>query len=231
MSDPAEFDQYASSYDDDLAAALAATGESKEYFAKRRIEWTAKRLRSLGQTPAHIVDFGCGMGDSYPIWAATAPNIKYTGLEVSESLLQLARTQQTSPACEFSLMSDFQESNFADIVYCNGVFHHIPPEERNRSLSIVHRVLKPGGYFALWENNPWNPGTRYVMAHCAFDRNAKTLSVLNASNLLRSNGFQIVLRDSLFLFPQALALLRPLERMFVRLPIGGQYLMFCRKAS
>jgi hypothetical protein len=23
--------------------------------------------------------------------------------------------------------------------------------------------MRPGGVVALWENNPWNPATRYVM--------------------------------------------------------------------
>ena len=41
---------------------------------------------------------------------------------------------------------------------------------------FVRQGLRPGGVFALWENNPWNPGTRLVMRRIPFDRNAVLLS-------------------------------------------------------
>ena len=63
-----------------------------------------------------------------------------------------------------------------NLAYCNGVFHHIPLVERSAAVACVNRALRAGGLFALWENNPWNPGTRYVMAHCDFDRDAITLT-------------------------------------------------------
>jgi len=38
-------------------------------------------------------------------------------------------------------------------------------------------------------NNPWNPGTRYVMSRCEFDEDAITLSPPQCRKLLRSSGF------------------------------------------
>ena len=37
-------------------------------------------------------------------------------------------------------------------------------------------ALLTGGVLALFENNPWNPGTRLVMKRIPFDRNAQTIS-------------------------------------------------------
>ncbi len=38
------------------------------------------------------------------------------------------------------------------------------------------RALPPAGWNIFFlENNPWNPGTRYVMAHCAFDEDAEMI--------------------------------------------------------
>ncbi len=54
------------------------------------------------------------------------------------------------------------EDGSVDVAYCNGVFHHIAPDERPRR-SRRSGALRPGGVFALFENNPWNPGTRLVM--------------------------------------------------------------------
>jgi SAM-dependent methyltransferase len=116
-------------------------------------------------------------------------------------------------------------------VYCNGVFHHIEPADRPCALASIHRALMPGGYFAFWENNPWNPGTRLVMHRIPFDRDAKTLSAPQARRLLHGAGFDVISTDFLFLFPRALATLRPLETRLTQLPAGAQYMVLCRKRA
>ena len=40
----AEFDSFAAGYDEDLARGLALTGEGKDFYARRGIEWLAGRL-------------------------------------------------------------------------------------------------------------------------------------------------------------------------------------------
>jgi hypothetical protein len=87
----------------------------------------------------------------------------------------------------------------------------------------------PGGVFALWENNPWNPGTRYIMSRVPFDKDAITMTPPETRRLLRATGFEIVRTDFLFVFPHLLRVLRPLERLLARLPLGGQYLVLARK--
>ena len=41
-------------------------------------------------------------------------------------------------------------------------------------------------------------------------------------------SIEIVETDFLFIFPRALRLFRPLERLVSRLPLGGQYMVLCR---
>lgn len=43
-------------------------------------------------------------------------------------------------------------------------------------VDLVRRSLRPGGVFAFWEINPWNPGTRHVMSRIPFDRDAIMLT-------------------------------------------------------
>ncbi len=81
----------------------------------------------------------------------------------------------------------------------------------------------------MWENNPWNPGTRYVMSRIPFDRDAVTLTPREARALVRANGFDIVDTTFLFIFPRALRWLRALEPPLARLPFGAQYQVLCRK--
>jgi SAM-dependent methyltransferase len=118
-----------------------------------------------------------------------------------------------------------------DLVYCNGVFHHIPLGERNSSLDYIRRCLRPGGIFALWENNPWNPGTRYVMSQCSFDQDAIAIPATEAKHLLQALGFQVISVHYLFFFPRFLKLFRSLEPLFSRLPFGAQYQILGKKAA
>jgi SAM-dependent methyltransferase len=116
-----------------------------------------------------------------------------------------------------------------DLVYCNGVFHHIPPVERAGAVNYILRCLRPGGIFALWENNPWNPGTQYVMHRCDFDRDAVKISPPGAVRMLRSGGFEILRTDYRFFFPRTLSWLRSLEPALAKVPVGGQYQVLARK--
>src|SRR5262245_46421534 len=65
--------------------------------------------------------------------------------------------------------------------------HDVRGHAVSERVDIVFRAVRPGGLFAFWENNPWNPGTRYIMAQCEFDRDAMMLSTGQAERLL-SNG-------------------------------------------
>ncbi len=116
------------------------------------------------------------------------------------------------------------------MVYCNGVFHHIPPAQRAQTVNYIWHSLRPGGLFALWENNPWNPGTRYVMSKIPFDHDAITLVPPEARDLLRQGGFEIIRTDFLFLFPKPLKSLRWIEPWLRAMPLGGQYQVLCRKS-
>jgi hypothetical protein len=96
-------------------------------------------------------------------------------------------------------------------------------------VDYIYRSLRPGGWFALWENNPWNPGTRYVMSQCAFDRDAVTLTPPEAARLLQAGGLRVLRTDFLFVFPRFLKFLRVMEAGLARLPLGAQYQVLCRK--
>jgi SAM-dependent methyltransferase len=127
------------------------------------------------------------------------------------------------------LLSQYQPSEQIDLAFCNGVFHHIPLNERPAAVNFVHRSMRPGGLFALWENNPWNPGTRYVMSRVPFDRDAITLTPPEARRLVQAGGFEILRTDFLFIFPRVLRWFRGLESLVSRLPLGAQYQVLCRK--
>jgi SAM-dependent methyltransferase len=229
MSNPeAGFDAFATSYDQDLARGLALSGESKDFFAAGRLARTAERLTALGVTPVEVLDFGCGTGSATPHLAASFPGARLTGVDTSEASLELARGAYPRGEVRFLSPEELPTSTRFDLVYTNGVFHHIPPAGRAEALAWIARHLAPGGVLALWENNPANPGTRLVMRRIPFDRDAVMLWPREARQRARAAGLAPLGTDFLFFFPNTLRLLRPLERHLLKLPLGAQYGLFAR---
>jgi SAM-dependent methyltransferase len=229
VNDNSKFDQFASCYDEALTRGLRISGESKEYFARRRIEWLKRCLARLGGAPQTAMEFGCGSGSTVPI-LLELPGIQWAiGVDVSKGLLDVARKSFGSERTRFIHLSEYHPIGEIDLVYANGVFHHIAPPERDAAMRYVYRCLGPGGIFALWENNPWNPGTRLVMKRIPFDKDAITLNVFDANRLVSAVGLEIVRTDFQFIFPRALNWLRGLEAPFSRLPLGAQYQVLARK--
>jgi SAM-dependent methyltransferase len=231
MSDTSQFDKYAETYDVELNQALAVSGEDKNYFALKRVTWLRRCLRLLREQPRSAIDYGCGMGDTAALLRKIFNVDLVVGLDVSLRLLERARLQHESDSCKFLEFHDYVPQANVDMIYCNGVFHHIPPAERSSSLDYIRRCLRPGGLFALWENNPWNPGTRYVMSQCSFDRDAIMISSPEAARLLRAQGFHVIGIHFHFFFPRFLKLFRFLEPYISHIPLGAQYQILCRKPA
>jgi SAM-dependent methyltransferase len=225
----AEFDSFADSYDRDLGEALAASGENRSYFARGRVTWMADIVRRMGSKPQRLMDYGCGTGSTTTLLLEALGAEAAVGVDLSMRSLEVARKSYGSERLQFLPIAEYAPAGKVDLAYCNGVFHHIPPAKRSEALRFVHRSLCKGGLFSCWENNPWNPGTRHVMAHCAFDKDAVTLSPPEAKQLMRSEGFTILRTDFLFIFPRFLKLARPAEKFVSKLPLGAQYQILCEK--
>ena len=225
------FDSYAQQYDACLNQALSVTGEDKDFYASARVDWTARCLERLGVRPGSALDFGCGIGTTAPLLLSELKCGTVMGVDASPKTIEQARQRQASPQIQFTLLQDFPPRGELDCAYCNGVFHHIGVADRLGALGVIRDALRPGGIFALWENNPWNPGTRYVMSRCAFDEDAIRISPASARRMLRAAGFRVLRTDFLFFFPKSLALLRPLERFLHKVPLGGQYQVLCQKPA
>jgi SAM-dependent methyltransferase len=223
------FDDFAVNYDEALAQGISVSGETKDYFAQGRVSWLARRLTELDEHPQHILDYGCGTGTGTRFLVEQYPSATVLGLDISPYSLEIGRRLHASSRVQFDLTHEYQPAGEMDIAFCNGVFHHIPLDERAKAVQLVWSSLRPGGLFSFWENNPWNPGTRYVMSRIPFDRDAIPLSPPVARRLLGGGGFEVLRTDYLFVFPRSLKILRKLEPSLVSLPFGAQYLVLCRK--
>ena len=226
----AEFDAYAAQYDEALTQGISVSGEDKHYFAEGRVVWLRGALEKMGLRPQSVLDYGCGTGSAAPFLLERLGAASVLGVDVSSRLIERATQTYGSDKVRFATLVDCPPQGNFDLAFCNGVFHHIPLNQRDNAVKYVLQSLKPGGLFAFWENNPWNPGTRYVMSRIPFDKDAITLTPPEARRLLQSNGFEIISTNFLFIFPKSLGFLRGLEPPLARLPLGAQYQVLCRKA-
>jgi len=224
-----EFDNYAQSYDAALNEGLALSGESKSYFAEGRVHWLARCLAQREFDPASVLDFGCGTGTSTPFLLDILGAKSVVGLDVSPSSVEIAARTHGAKNTRFALCSEYEANGEIDLAFTNGVFHHIPPADRPAALRQVNAALRPGGLLAFWENNPWSPGTRWIMSRIPFDRDAVLVWPQGARRLLRQAGFNILLTHFAFIFPGFLRRLRWLEPHVRKLALGGQYLVLARK--
>jgi SAM-dependent methyltransferase len=236
MRDPentsARFDRFHSEYDETLARGLSVSGEDRLYFARGRLAFLARCLREAGlRPPFSVLDFGCGTGAATPFYFEELGVERLVGVDVSERSLEVARQRHGSESARFVALRDYSPRGQFPLAFCNGVFHHVPPPERAGLVRLLRDSLSPGGLFSLWENNPSNPGTRYIMSRVAFDRDAVTLSSREAARMVAAGGLEVRRTDYLFIFPRALKALRFLEPPLAKVPLGGQYQVLCRRPA
>lgn len=215
-------------YDEMLNRGIRLSGEDKRFFMTGRIRDLQHRLPATFR-PRRILDFGCGLGDTSRLLADTFPEAEVIGVDTSVKALNHAESKYGCSQVSFSSLDAFCETSTIDMCYVNGVFHHVTQEQRLQVVKMIHKALLQGGYFALFENNPWNPGTRLVMRRIPFDRDACPLTPLATRRLLRDGGFSCLTTRFLFYFPRPLAFLRFAEPWLVRLPLGAQYYVLAVK--
>jgi ubiquinone/menaquinone biosynthesis C-methylase UbiE len=224
-----EFDKFATNYRAEQTKHLTPTGENSQYFAQLKAqklkEWSNKyRLAS----PQKILDFGCGDGImSYEV-KKLFPSTQLYGVDPSFESIELAK--KNVPNAHFYTSGttlSFFESNMFDIIYCAGVFHHIPFDEHDHYLQELHRVLRPGGIIVLFELNPFNPGTKFIFIGHPMETNAKMLTPWYTKKVTTSIGY----KETIFycFFPKFLQALRPLEQWLTKLPLGGLYATITQK--
>jgi hypothetical protein len=52
------------------------------------------------------------------------------------------------------------------------VFHHIEPEFRPKAIRDISELLRERGNIFIFEHNPFNPITNYLVKTCIFDADA-----------------------------------------------------------
>lgn len=221
-------------YDERLNAALKGTGFRQETVLLPKLRFCAE-VRSARWPGREIrfLDYGCGPGRlTERFHEYLGAKSVYTGFDVDAASLAEARRLCGD---RFRFLGAPERDSLApgqfEIVFASGVFHHIPPAERTAVLNFLRELLAPDGAIVVWEHNPANPFTRWVVSKCAFDEDAVLIPPGELRGLFHRAGLQVVRRDYTTFFPGFLGPLLMLEKFLRGVPLGGQYVMLGQRAA
>lgn len=169
-----------------------------------------------------ILDLGCGHGYIHPYLCRSGYEI--VGVESAVEVLHVAHAD--NPDVSY-VGYDGKKLPFAthsfDVVYAICVMHHVPPMQWPGFLNEIRRVLRPNGIIVIFEHNPLNPLTRYVVASNEIDADAVLISARSLRGLLKQNGFAKVSTRNILFTPFSSRVFRIIDERLGWLPFGAQY--------
>jgi SAM-dependent methyltransferase len=224
----AEFDRYASDYDELL------TDPVRDYFAKDPLHFHKRKwvlmqrlLKRAGVDAASLrwLDVGCGRGDLLEL--AGDHFAEAMGCDPSPAMLSACASFKVYQQLSFTELP-FKSAS-VDFVTAVCVFHHVHGEARAQLMGEIRRVLVPGGLCCVIEHNPWNPVTRAIVRRSPIDIDAELLTPHVARALFDAANFGCFMTDYfLFLPEQQFSRWGLLEAVFATVPLGGQYALVGR---
>jgi len=227
----AEFDSYAQGYAAGMDnPAKRLLGDSADDFIAIKLRWllrTFPSLRSAGPS-FRVLDYGCGTGTLLRLMQEAGLQVGLAGCDISGQMLEEgARCWPANLAKPDLLPQDgaavpFGDGKF-DLVIISAVLHHVPVADRAEVFTALHRCLRPHGQVVVFEHNPLNPVTRYVVAHTPIDQNAILLRARETQERLEWAQFENVRTKYLMFFPPRLKSLAACEAALGWLPFGAQY--------
>ncbi len=233
-----EFDAYATDYDAGDAGIKHCLGDAVSFMAVK-VAWL---LRHLSRWPLpgvtaspRLLDYGCGAGTLLGVLRRTGFAVALAGCDVSKEMLKEARKrwpQDEPPGFEpiENGRAPYADGTF-DLVVLSAVMHHVEPGRRNDVYADALRLLRVGGRLFVFEHNPFNPITQWVVRHTAIDENAVLLRPGEVVRGVNSVARVAVRTEYLVFFPPRLTFLRSSERLLRRIPLGGQYVVAATKVE
>jgi SAM-dependent methyltransferase len=235
-----EFDAYATDYGAGMDVGMKrCLGSDAESFIEVKVAWMLRYLACCpllgGEGIPQLLDYGCGAGALLRTLRRMGFAAALAGCDVSGEMLKEARKRW--PPDE-PLRFDRIENGHApyadeafDIVVLSAVMHHVKVARRNEVYADALRLLRIGGRLIVFEHNPFNPVTQWVVRHTPIDQNAVLLRPCEVVRGVKAVGSVVTRTEYLMFFPPRLTFLRPSERFLRRFPLGAQYVVVARKVG
>mgnify|MGYP000651632646 CR=1 FL=1 len=141
---------------------------------------------------AAVVDLGCGEGHLLAAFAASNPQLRFSGLDLSAKLCELAR--QRVPGATV-IVGDLENLPFPPEMFDAASMTEVLEHLLNPQLALkqVFNILKPGGWLLLTlPNRDWFRYARYQATHHRYQPvDDHWYSVAEARQMLTADGFTV----------------------------------------
>ena len=227
-----DFDRYSQSYRSEVQKSLEGSGADSDLILEVKAEHFLKTLETHFSSLKNlsVLDVGCGIGLMDRYWSSSLPGL--VGVDVSKE--SLAAAEKNNPQVKY-VAYDGKHLPFADqtfdalVLVC--VLHHIAPEQWEVFFLELKRTLKPNGLILIYEHNPYNPATQWIVSRCEFDDDAVLLRPGKIKSLAKRSGLQVRSLFSILFFPWRGKLFRIVENYIKWLPLGAQYVAVLKKEN
>jgi len=226
-----DFDGFADTYEETINSAIAFAGQEHSFYIDIKREHILRlALRHFGDTGRlDVLDLGCGLGAYHPGLEGKFRELH--GVDVSTHSVELAALRH--PFVHYSTFDGrtlpYGDGQFS-VVFTICVMHHVPPAQWKAFVAEMHRVTAPGGLALVFEHNPYNPATQYVVKTCDIDRDAVLLTPGKLRRMFAEAGFVDVRTRTIITVPPAGKVLAGLDSLLGHLPFGAQYYLEATKA-
>jgi len=219
-----DFNQYRNSYVNTIEESLRFSGKEHDFFTRIKADFLGEIVEAClpGVPHPKLLDVGCGHG----LIHAHLKNKKWeiVGVEVADAVIELAKA--ANPDVQYHAHDGktlpFLAGQF-DVVMAICVMHHVVPADWIDFLNEMKRMLRPGGIAVVFEHNPYNPWTRYIVANNVLDEDAVLLSSRTLKKMMHQVGYRSVKSRNILFTPFAHGFFRWLDKVLGWLPIGAQY--------
>lgn len=219
-----DFDRLTDDYEDKINSAIAFAGmEHTFYIDVKRDHLVRLAIEHFGRTSdLDVLDLGCGIGAYHEGLENCFRELH--GADVSSKSVEAAA--QKHPFVRYESFDGvrlpYADGRF-DVVFTICVMHHVPPPQWQGFVAEMKRVLRPGGLALVFEHNPYNPATQYIVRSCDIDKDAVLLKPFQSRRIFSAAGFGDVITRTILSVPPKGTVLSGMDRMLGRLPFGAQY--------
>ena len=179
-----------------------------------RIKAITGEVSGMAKSANLILDLGGGTGWFGLHLASKHPGAKVISVDITPRLSKEGVIHIKGSALDIPL-----KDQQVDIVGANAILHHVP-DELDKCITEVSRLLKPGGLFLTQEplaDNPVARWTRGFVTTTAHEEGERPLSYKTMENAIKKQGLAVEKTEYFFLTSYLMPHLVP------RLPMKGLF--------
>lgn len=227
-----DFDGFADSYEEMINQAVAFAVREHAFYidVKREHILRLAQQHFANLENLNVLDLGCGLGAYHPGLEGTFRELHGADVSAQSVKLAAARHLFVRYATYDGSHLPYGDGQFS-MVFTICVMHHVPPPQWESFVAEAYRVTTFGGLMLVFEHNPYNPLTQYIVKTCDMDEDAVLLRPAKLRRMFRSAGFTDVFTRTIISIPPTGRLLTRIDSLLGNLPFGAQYYLCATKKA